>query len=664
MLNLQLINLPGEQETEINIISVVNSHIDSINYSKFISNQDVALEAIEFEEINSNDNLEILDLSWQHPKNNINFLNQIFKVKTKSFILPYTNVLITDQYEFDIEGNEMPLFFKHKKKLKEARIEVRRSGKELEEFYGYKFVNNYFYTNYTNQYDYDTGSYVLYYIVGTDLEGNSVNELLNTEAAIKEATWEDIDLDSGEIRNNTYTKEILPEGTSFRISDDVKKECGTENNESEYFIKLVDQNLIQLLPPDEYSIKNTWNVRVSNGAFWSNGKKYFVPEFENQNFNPEFGLIKKSFKNSYLVNENVIKLASKNIRYNPVNELHLDLLIYLNEEIVEAISSDPNKIGTRYKDSEIFWENKILHVDERNGFVELNKSLELTKEIKSDYFCFVDDYLIKEINFNPTINKNIIYNKYFFYLKPNILPGFKSIEWLILDEDNIIVECSQENLKVEYNNTFNENTVINETLNTFKNLYCYNHNNDNEYLILGEVFLKEDYYLDEINHLELSFQNKININSSANRQWKLLQSEYGYGEKGQAVQKNNILYLKVPKKLLDTMSENEIDNALRRKLKAGTDIVIEYDIEESLLNITLPVVKKVFINMNWEGPGNYKLYKSDSEIGIKELIYEKESTQREIVGYVDNNVESNKKYYYWSRYNDNDFGRTYGVKVR
>ena len=357
-------------------------------------------------------------------------------------------------------------------------------------------------------------------------------------------------------------------------------------------------------------------------------------------------------------------MASKNIRYNPVNELHLDLLIYLNEEIVEAISSDPNKIGTRYKDSEIFWENKILNVDERNGFVELNKSLELTKEIKSDYFCFVDDYLIKEINFNPTINKNIIYNKYFFYLKPNVQAGFKSIEWLILDEDNVIIECSQENLKVEYNNTFNENTIINETLNTFKNLYCYNYNNNYEYLILGEVFLKEDYYLDEINQAELSLNNKININSSVNRQWKLLQSEYGYGEKGQAVQKNNILYLKVPKMLLDTMSQDEIDNALRRKLKAGTDIVIEYDIEESLLNITLPVVKKVSVNMNWEGPGNYKLYRSDSEVGIKELIYEKESIERETVGYVDNNVESNKKYYYWSRYNNNDFGRTYGVEVR
>ena len=661
MINLQLINQQEEQTVEINIVSIVNSHVEKINYSKYITNSDISLSCIESEELNSIDNLNIQNLSWVHPRNNINFENEITEVNTKSFILPYKEVLITDQYSIDVEDNINPLFYKHKKQLKEATIEIKRAGKELEELNGYKFVNNYLYTNYNNQYDYDTGSYVLYYVVGTDLDGNPVNELLNLEPSIKEATWEDIDLDSGELRNNVYTKDILPEGTSFRISSDVKKDCGEEENI--FYIKNVQDNIIELLKPDSISINNAWNLKVRNGAFWSN-KKYWISEFETQSFNPEYGVLKNIFKDSFIVNENIIKVPSINLYYKLEENVHIEILIYQEDELVEAITSNNLIVGQRYNNKEVFWENKILHVDEKNGFIELDKSLEINKTVKVTYFYKTDNYLIKEISVNPIYNKNVVNNKYYFYLKPNMLAGEKSIEYLILDEDDIILNCSQENLKEEYLNEFNPNTILNETLDTFKNLYEYKFENEYEYLPLGEVSLVEDYYVDEINFIDIKSQEKINLETSVNRQWKILQSNYGYGEKGQAVQKSNILYLKVPEKLLKTMSEKDIEKSLRRKLKAATDIVIEYDKEESLLTITLPVVKKVKIQFSWEGIGNYKLYRSSSEAGEKVLIYEKESNQKELVGYVDTDVISGEKYYYWSRYNDNSFGRTYGVEVR
>jgi len=58
------------------------------------------------------------------------------------------------------------------------------------------------------------------------------------------------------------------------------------------------------------------------------------------------------------------------------------------------------------------------------------------------------------------------------------------------------------------------------------------------------------------------------------------------------------------------------------------------------------------------------LYKSNKEDGVKELIYQKESTSIETISYTDNNVVSGKTYYYWARINDYPLGDTYGVEVR
>ena len=69
---------------------------------------------------------------------------------------------------------------------------------------GFLIEDNILYTNYTNYFEESTGKYNLYFVSGVDLQGVAFNELLNLIPVFKEASWEDVDLESGELAENTY----------------------------------------------------------------------------------------------------------------------------------------------------------------------------------------------------------------------------------------------------------------------------------------------------------------------------------------------------------------------------------------------------------------------------------------------------------------------------
>lgn len=669
MLNLELINHGNEIEEIISLAAYVSNPIESLRYSKYINDRSIALEYIESNEINSKDNLIIEDLSWKMPKNNKNFFNnnEEFTVSTGSFYSDFKEIIATNKITLDIQGNEIPLYFKHKREVKEASVHCVKNGDNFVVNSGFLIENNKVYTNYKNYYEEKTGKYILYFISGVDLEGTAFNELLNLEPVIREASWEDIDLDSGEIDSDLYLKE--PEGTGYRYNLKLNSNCKTDNVSENIFVKGLGRNLINILPPEDYSLNSKWMLRIQNGSIVQDGRLYKLKEYDEQPFNPIYGVLFFRNKTCFNTNSNVVKLPVKEVLIKPNDYIHITLYIHDSEEnVLKAITTNPELVGTRATDT-IMYEEGVVSWDEKEGFVELDFSLIADQIVTANFYYKADSLIVKDIDFNPFYNEELIHNKYYFYVKPYSYKDKKSLEWLLLDEDERIIDCSQENLKIEIESIFNENTVIGNNLKSFKETYCYGYENEFYYLELGEIFLSENSYLDEIDHFDVrekTFIKESRYKDLLNKQWKILQSKFGYGSEGQVVQKNNLLYVEVPYELLKEYSEEEVENMLKKHIPVTLDLVIEYIYPKSTINFNTEVSNQVTLNISWEEPGAYSIYRSQIKIkrDESEKIVTINSETEENISYVDTEVESGKSYYYWVRVNENPYSNTFGVKVR
>jgi hypothetical protein len=185
---------------------------------------------------------------------------------------------------------------------------------------------------------------------------------------------------------------------------------------------------------------------------------------------------------------------------------------------------------------------------------------------------------------------------------------------------------------------------------------------------LGEVSLEEDFYLDEINEVEVkeaTYTSSNDYEDMLNRQWKVLQSKHGYGDLGQVVQKNNIVYLEVPIDLLQTMggdyTSEELESLLRRRLPHGIDIVIDYTYPKPSIVIDNSTEGELVLNVSWEGIGTYIISrKEEGASGFSEII-ELHSDEEETLSVSDTEIEAGKVYYYKCRFENYPDGNIYGA---
>lgn len=669
MFNLELINYGNQLETTINVSAYVSQPIESLRYSRYIDDRSIALEYIDTEEVNSKDNLHIQDLSWRIPKNNLNFFDPTIEVELQgqSFFSEYSTILITNKIAVAKQNQITPLYYRHKRKVKEASVHCVKIGDGFDVEYGLLIEDNCIYTNYSNYFDPSTGKHQLYFVNGIDIDGKTFNELLDPVPIITEESWEDVDLDTGEVAFNTYKKIADGDGYLYTLNLSTATCNDSSTTSASVFVKNVEANTIRLLPPESYSLNESWNLRVQNGRIVQNGRTYKIPEYDNQPFNPVYGSLLFKNKECFYVNSNVIKLPVSTINVDPLNYMHISVRIHDNElTLLKAVTTDPALIGLKYSDTEVVYEEGIVSWDKSNGFVELDFSLLASQRMLADFYYQADALVLNSIDLNPVFSSDIIYNKYYFYLKPN--QDSRSIFYHLLDEDNIVLESSDPQLKLEdASGAFNPDTIINSTLSAFKNDYCYGYNNTKHYMELGQVSLKEDYYLDEITRFDVSersYLKKENFSDALSRQHKILQSRMGYGELGQIVQKNNILLVEAPIELLDTMTQDEVERAVRTNLPATTDILLEFVYPKSKITFDNSVAAEITVNLSWETPGIYYIYRGDNKIDKTNIVETINTSAEEALTFIDSSVESGKKYYYWVRINDYLYGETYGVQAR
>lgn len=680
-LNLEIHNNTVDNIIDLKIDSFVTAHTEYINYNKFSDAASSKIEYIGSEPQTPSKNLFIKDLSWKHPRNNINYILEYEETKSNFvFKAPFRELYITNV----LNEIEEPLFFKHKKKIKNnATVSIikRVYGEFVEgesiNANGWKIVNGYIYNNYENKYNFDNGSYELYYVNGTDENGDTIHELLSNVEALEEFSWRDIDLDDGSLKKSGYTRNQV--GSSYEFNINLSEEESCDNDLNNLYIKAKDENIIKLLPPESISLNNSWSLRVQNGFFFKN-KKYYISEYNNQNFDPEIGIIKLHNKQCFLVSSleqsNVIKLPIKNIIHDPERNIYIKIIVKdLNGKVVKGITSNENIVGNKVENSDIEYELGVTSVDEKSGFVEISESILSANEIFCSFHHDSKDYFLTALDVNPVYNSKIYEGRYYFYLKPNMNLFEKSIEWLYLDSDDTIIEVSESDFKVDQRGSFNPNTLIKKPLIYFKENYVYGYGNKFEYLELGEVSYREVEEIDEVLNFNVSDKNptsELNFNDYINRQWKVLQSKYGYGESGQYYQDNNIIYVSAERKLLNTFggeyNESELYDLLKSKLHVGTEIIFDWDYYDLNLKIINKIDRNIKIEMSWEGPGVYELYRIDQNIGNEQILLSTfdvfDRPFEDIIKYEDNEFEDDVNIvYYFYKYNQQE-SKICGVKIR
>ena len=678
MFNLEIINQGTQFNQTIELNQIVTKPLETLQYSKYIDDRSVALDYFESVEINSEDHLEINDLSWKIIQNNPNFFHEEKEFTTESLNISssYKDLLITNIIlKADKEGFEQPIWYRHKRtNIKEADLHYLSNGDSIDVNEGFLIKDGFAYTNYTNTFDNKNANYRVYFISGILEDNTPFNELLNVVPAIGKTTYRDIDLNTGEVISNSY--ELIENGETYDYHINLKgSHCQDDNTSKKFYVKAKDSNLINLVKPDVFSMANPWLLRVTNGFFFGRGgKKYWVPEYYEQPFDGMVGALRLFNKECRFVTESIIKLPVDNILIDPPELIHISIHIYDEEEnILAAYTTNPNIIGLKYSDSDVIYVNDILSWDEEFGFVELNKSINASNIIKADFYYRADTLILSELDVNLFNNQELVYNKLFFYLVPNKALRQKSVFYFILDEEDRIIQSSNPHFKtLDIFGSVNDFNVIGKGIEVFRNAYCVGYGSSNhDYLELGEVTFKEDYYLDKTTSFNVRSTNYLKSSTTTdyfNAQHKALQSKFGYGKDGQVVQKNNLIYVKYPIDLLEAYGgdyqEADLKRYTKRKMRPGMDLVVEYYYPKSTLTLDTSTTTQITVNASWEGPGTYSILRSLGEHSERVIIHTAQADSPQAITYIDNNLVSGNIYWYWVRVNSYPESNSYGVEVR
>lgn len=599
MANIELDLIPNSIDSTVAwqsdfLRSIVNKPIEHLRYSTYYDDKSIGISYFESEELNSDDNLQVVDDSWSINENDRRrFDDSNYRTfNSRSISSKYKDVIITNIVGTDLHNREIPLFYKHKIPLTEKiynidSITVVTNERSDTISYGYAVKKGMLYTNYKNVFDPKTLEYRVYFVNGTYVSGEAFNSILNVEPAISELNWENYLNDD----ISKYTKEEQNDGFLYtvEVSETLAAAICANGGTMNYYLKRLKSNSLYIKKPSIKYIDNEWFVEISNGyltqTIGSKLYKYTVPEYNNQNFNIEKPLIRLDDKDCFRVTDKIVKLPYSKIKYDESKEMYLNLH-YINDA------------GSKTQLA-------IKSVDEAYGFVELETALPRNVDVKilASFYYETKTLYFNGINFNPYQNKDILNEKIIFYVLPNQTE--RSVHYLTVKKDGRFFDSNSSNPNVPQLGEFR---VYKSSLSVNKKA-----------LFLGEVYFKDTSKLKNCFEFDIRKSNVLiesKLNEIFKRNPQLLQSKLGYGSEGQRVPKDNIVFLDLPISLIESgdYTEDQLLNLFKRFLKASTNLIINYTYRESSIKFESYIEGDTKLKLSFEGPGKYELLKSENGI--------------------------------------------------
>lgn len=642
-ITLQLINNGPVQYQNIGLACHVKKPLEQFLFKKRLNEGAVALDYYENEKINAKENVFIFDRSHLLYRDTALLDNTKFKVFSgTSITTQYKDILITDKTGISSQGQEIPLFYKHVLDEDTVEVDIKISSNmdvDLPFIYKVEIERNAIYTNASNFFNSKTGRYKIVFINETKSDGSSVNKLLSIEPCLSEATWEDVDPATGQILNpdQKYTKEETSSGYKYYF-----------NGSEKYFWTPRKTNLLNIKEILGVETNENWFPVVSNGVAYRNvngtGYRYYVSEYSSQNFFPT-----KPYSNSV---QKVMQFVNSNILYANLNKIKIgsalpvEIFVYDEDGILIDIFTNNSSKADTFFDGIPYTVDAIEGYDSETGLIYLNRNLNSNYTYKGNVFYIKEDLELKSLNVNPVLNPQNRHNKFVIYCIPNTSIWEKSIHYLIVNEDDKIIECSQNtgdtygSLQEDINGIRNPDSVIGKNFslgeNSFNSSYSFfNRANPHQYMILGEMYLTlgrmpEDSFYFPLDRDKEYFKNKKEV-FRQNR--NTLQSKYGYGENGQNYAENKIAIVEIPIEFLTTyggdLEITEVPKYLDYFSQSSLNKIIKYVYPEVKVNY-IGDSQNIIFDFEWPGPDtSIEIWKKQNGefLKIHELTFSSEANQ-------------------------------------
>lgn len=685
------------QSIVLELVNHVHQRVERFRYLDDIKPVAVGLDYLENPELDSWRHLQVANRTYGIAANsdkNAEVRKEWAATTATAVASEYSQILISNVLGVDVRGKKRPLFWRHElpDNVVSCQIEVISRGnvQKVDSGYHLDLENSNLYTNFRNFFDPDTGAYTLFFVTCTDSDGKSSHDLLGPAVVAKEADWQDIDLDTGRLTLEypVYSKERNTSGYTFYM-----------NEGDTWYSRPTERSLIQPRLPSGRDPEDPWYLRFSAGDVTAvtNGavRRYYVPEFDQQNYAPYKPYIYSPYERMLWVNERVLASTRRGLAIDPEEGLHLTLFISdFENNLLRVLTTDSALEGKRYSNTDVFYESdQIRSWDNEGGFVALATKLHPSYQLAAQYYYEADDYEYIGYNLNPLFNKSILGKMIVFYMVPDVDPDDQAIHHLVVGADGVILECSQdlgfahENLQLlDSDGVYNPNTIIGTKYisevesDTFVNNYVAGYNNSKAYGILAEVVVlnlddKEDMVLYDVRAQGGSLRPDT-LEEALLANPRILQSAVMYGEDGQEMPKNKVVVLQAPLSLRDdyggVMPRAQAERLLTQHLDSSCLAVIEWEHPEPELtgwSITLP---QVDLEWTWEGRNlTYRLYKRTNPVNEWVEIYSVAgSSTPASMSYTDTDVTSGDVVYYTVRAEEQVRGeavlypRTHSISVK
>ena len=424
-----------------------------------------------------------------------------------------------------------------------------------------------------------------YFISYTNSSNEQVVKLLDSEPAYAEASI----VDGLDRSKRTYTTRERGGAYEYRI---------LYQGSGPFFAKVTDDYQLKIKKPLMLKSKDSWYPEITNSKVFARvgniRDKYSITEFPFQAFSPIEPIKYSGTVECEVITSQIIKLPKEDILFE--DGVQFELLVTdksITPEIGWTASGEPGQYwvdrmasfreqGSLIRQQLRSFETDGLSINKAFGLVSVPFELNDTHRVFARFKYNERRFIYRGLNLNPLMNSDMLTKRAVIYCIPEseVSDDLQSIYHLILDENNDIIEWSDERLGV--GGTLDPSLVpgVGENgLDLFKQ-------NFGAFLILGTVSIARQLGVNDLQYIDIREIGGGLTDSTEADLKKLLKTypelQWASDEslKGRSIPANNAIVVKLPFEQLEqaggNFSEAQLEAKVRKHLPLGVMPIIEY----------------------------------------------------------------------------------------
>lgn len=436
----------------------------------------VGLGFVALPDLSSRENVAIQPLDYYPSENRPGIYGE--EIYTVDFF--YTNLgkfRLTEIFLKDPSGVDTPLYYQHDITITtDLYVQTGADVVILDKNFEPVDPNTYLvwmgsetvtvFHNYRASFDPVSGDYEAYYVSYPLWDSVTQNQrqyvvLLKPEPRFREA--EDDDYGAGLLEGELVLPDDIP---IYTIQEDegrflVTVEYDIVNNSPMndlygsaslvYAYKPSSLNEIGPLYPASLYQEDPWFPILTNGAFYTNGSKFFIAEYSQQTFIPYEPYKRKILEEAVILENKLLMTQHGNLYVDPTDGFHLDIAILdQNENPKWAISTDTEKeyyVDAFGQETSIPYDHTgIVSYNAVDGLIQISYSLvDPSDIIQISYYYIEYDFEYNQANLNPIYDSTIVGRTVVLFIQPynegEAVPD-QTVFHLLLDEENYILDTN------------------------------------------------------------------------------------------------------------------------------------------------------------------------------------------------------------------------------